>query len=251
MSKQDDSNLKVAARKSFWRLLVLLVVFLLLAAIPSDLLVGLLKFIVLIWAFVSAIKFALANRMYFLAKIRELKATRARATSSAEIAKRMRESQERKEKQLELNRQRGIEAKRKHKEEKIKAREQEKLTPSKHQTGNSAGSTASAGGPTLTPVVRFPEAKDFGQELQRTEPNEVPKAAGVRPAANTGFIPSDLGAGISQGKEEVRQNQYFQRLMRVNQPRKNSYIVSASCGICASTLDLSGFCRSGCRPLEE
>lgn len=251
MSKTEINDLKAAARKSLGELALLLLVFLLLIAIPGDLLSGLLKFVATIWISISVVKFIIANRKHAIARRHDVENIRSRVVSRTEIARRQRESRERKEKQNELDRQRGIEAKTKHREEKTRAREREKLELSRIQDVHSPNNTDSNVGRILPTAKPFTEARDFGEELSKTEASDDAKLAKPQPDKNTDIIPLNVGTGSSLEKKEAEPSQYLQRIVRVNQARKNRHIVSTSCGTCNSTLDSSGFCRSGCRPLEE
>jgi len=249
MATQNDEELKNAAKKALRRWIAALSTLFALIVIPTVALFGLMIFAAVIWNVVTLVGYIMANHKHRQNQTIVSNDLRRRILTREEIARNIRNSRERKEKQNEINRQRGLESKKKHQEEKILRRTQSRQE-SNEQSDNGVKSEQTGrlevqGNPNLG----YTERKDFGEAKAESDSIMSTKKSHSE-IEHQNAIPLNAGSEDLDPSFEVLSNQSWDRLIRVNRRRKNPYIFSNTCGTCSSQLNSSGICGS-CRPLEE
>jgi len=225
MTKSEDKHRQSTAGSDLVRLIAAVVGLVLLILLPPDLLSGFLRLLATISVAVLAIKFAIARSQLYFNRRQALEELRVHANLRAQIDRSIQRSSERKAKRRAIDRQRGIEAKKRHKEEKTRVKEQQDLDFRKIQgvdPGNRFGSSVN---PLKPELAGYTETKDFGQTSSTNSSSSASISSRILPNENPEFNSLNKGTGHSSSFEASRQKQYLARLLRVNQTRKNNQIV--------------------------
>jgi len=173
-----------------------------------------------------------------------------RILTREEIARNVRNSRERKERQREINRQRGLESKKKDQEEKKLKRTQSRHKANEQSHNGVKSEQRGRPGVQGNPNLGYTESRDFGEIKSDSGSIMDTNKKSQSEIEQQNSIPLNSGSGDLEPSFEVLSNQSWDRLIRVNRRRKNTYIFSDTCGTCSSQLNSSGICGS-CRPLEE
>jgi hypothetical protein len=250
MATQNNEELKNAAKKALRRWIAALSTLFALIVIPTVALFGLMIFAAVIWNVVTLVGYIMANHKHRQNQTIVSNDLRRRILTREEIARNVRNSRERKERQSEINRQRGLESKKKHQAEK-KLKRTHSRQKANDQSGDGVNSEQRGRLEVQgNPNGGYTETKDFGEAKSESESIMDTNKKSHSEIEHQNTIPSNAGSGDLDPSFEVFSNQSWDRFIRVNRRRKNPYIFSDTCGTCSSQLNSSGICGS-CRPLEE